>query len=388
MSTSKARPARKSRKRANKKPSLPREQRPPRNVTRDLFLVWRSPRIGVSNPHQFSNPVWSWLARNPELSAYSANVHFNGPSSMLVGPCWSNQRFGQARVELPDGRTLAIGGEHEDSYDPDFYIYNDVAVHHPDGSVQIYGYSTDAFAPTDFHSATRVGDRVILVGNLGYSWLRKPEVTPVHVLHTDSFVMHRRDASGSTPGWISKHDAKLSPDGESMVVEGGERLVVIDDHQYFVENVDTWHLHLSTWTWTRLTEHPWQQWDVSREDRRTNRLFDISMLKYHFHGTGTFDLQQIERYKNLYGSLPDFTLYESLYRPPGAREEQASDSNYPRVLRVVVNGVTVRYIESISTLRVVIEGTLPQPTIDAIIDDLLRKFAALEESPCVRQRLQ
>ncbi len=35
---------------------------------------------------------------------------------------WTNQRFGQTTTVLPDGRTLAIAGEHEDSYDPDFWI--------------------------------------------------------------------------------------------------------------------------------------------------------------------------------------------------------------------------------------------------------------------------
>jgi hypothetical protein len=36
---------------------------------------------------------------------------------------------------LPDGRAIQIGGEHEDYYDPDFCIYNDVFVHEPDRSI-------------------------------------------------------------------------------------------------------------------------------------------------------------------------------------------------------------------------------------------------------------
>jgi hypothetical protein len=55
--------------------------------------------------------VWAWFARNPELSAFSANAHFRGPSSVTVGPCWCGSRFGQSRTPLADGRVVAIGGE-------------------------------------------------------------------------------------------------------------------------------------------------------------------------------------------------------------------------------------------------------------------------------------
>lgn len=128
-----------------KKPSLPRADRPPRAVTRDLFLVWRAPRVGVNNPQRLTNPVWSWLAGRRELNAYMANLHFDGPSSMSVGPCWCGSRFGQSTTALPDGRSLSIGGEHEDHYDPDFYIYNDVILTAPSGEVEIYGYPYEAF---------------------------------------------------------------------------------------------------------------------------------------------------------------------------------------------------------------------------------------------------
>ena len=43
-------------------------------------------------------------------------------------PFWSWQRFGRTSTALPDGRVIHIAGEHEDFYDPDFCIYNDVMV--------------------------------------------------------------------------------------------------------------------------------------------------------------------------------------------------------------------------------------------------------------------
>ena len=92
-------------------------------VTRDLFLQWRSPRLGSSNPERMNNPGWEWLAK-PRINAYQANQCMNGPSAMDAGPGWCFDRFGQSASELPDGRTVFIAGEHEDHYDPDFHLFD------------------------------------------------------------------------------------------------------------------------------------------------------------------------------------------------------------------------------------------------------------------------
>jgi len=63
-----------------------------------------------------------------------------GPSSFSVGPAWCFERFGKSETTLPEGRVVHIAGEHEDHYDPDFYIYNDVIVIGRDGSIAITGY--------------------------------------------------------------------------------------------------------------------------------------------------------------------------------------------------------------------------------------------------------
>lgn len=80
---------------------------------------------------------------------------------------------------MPDGRAVHIGGEHEDYYDPDFFIYNDVTVVGPDGSIKIRGYSRGVFPPTDFHSATLAGDAILIIGRLGYPDQRVAGRTPV-----------------------------------------------------------------------------------------------------------------------------------------------------------------------------------------------------------------
>ena len=80
---------------------------------------------------------------------------------------------------------MQVAGEHEDGYDPDFCIYNDVIVHHPDGRLEIIGYPESLFPPTDFHTATLVGDRIIVIGSLGYQGSRVYGTTPVFALSID-----------------------------------------------------------------------------------------------------------------------------------------------------------------------------------------------------------
>ena len=72
-----------------------------------------------------------------------------GDSAFDSGPGWCFERFGQSSNELPDGWVVLIAGEHEDYYDPDFFIYNDVVVKHLDGRIDIYGYPRELFPPTD-----------------------------------------------------------------------------------------------------------------------------------------------------------------------------------------------------------------------------------------------
>ena len=98
---------------------------------------------------------------------------------MDAGPGRCFDRFGQSSNQLPDGRVVCIAGEHEDSYDPDFYIYNDVVIQQPDGRIDIFGYPREVFPPTDFHTATLVGNRIVLIGSLGYPDERRPGETPV-----------------------------------------------------------------------------------------------------------------------------------------------------------------------------------------------------------------
>ena len=188
------------------------------------------------------------------LDGFQANQKLNGPDSFTAGPVWCFRRFGQSTTKLPDGREILIGGEHEDHYDPDFFIYNDVVVKHPDGHIDIFGYPKEDFPPTDFHTATLVGEKIILDGSLCYRTERKPGVTQILTLDPATMKIASLRSSGANPGWIFEHEAQLTGNGHFIVVKGGK---VARQPNTFVENIDEWKLNLATMTWERLTSRKW-----------------------------------------------------------------------------------------------------------------------------------
>lgn len=353
--------------------------------THEQFLAWRSPRQGTANPERMNNPTWEWLIES-NTDAYHATKQQGGPSPFEAGPGWCFVRFGQSTTELPDGRLVLVAGEHEDSYDPDFYIYNDVVVRHPDGRLDIFGYPRDVFPPTDFHSATLVGDRIVLVGNLGYPEQRRPDATQVLILDTTTFAVDIIETTGTPPGWIHGHDAELSQDRRAIVIRRGK----LDrcDEQSLVENIDDWQLHLDDWRWERLTERRWQRFEVRRADGGRHHMFDYEQLQ--FSREAKWDDKAAEELAELtdeLGGPPDLELFARLFNPSVAHEPVAREGDEYDTTRITVAGVVVRYVDTMGTLQLTVEGDLPQPTIDALTGELCDRLSALERSPCELRRL-
>jgi hypothetical protein len=173
-------------------------------ITREIFDLQRRPRFGSANPERMQLAFWEWMIRGDEPAPsqdagsladlgsvvrkgaiksgywpYRARELFQVPSGWEGGPIWTFDRMGRSATELPDGRVVCIGGEHEDYYDPDFCIYNDVVVFGANDSIEIYGYPKEIFPPTDFHTATVDANRIVIVGCLGYKKARRPSHTPV-----------------------------------------------------------------------------------------------------------------------------------------------------------------------------------------------------------------
>lgn len=345
------------------------------------------PRVGVRNPHRMTNAAWTWLARRSDLSAYQANAIFGGPSSLAVGPCWCGSRFGQSETTLPDGRIVRVGGEHEDYYDSDFYIYNDVIVQDPAGGLEIYGYPLDVLPPTDFHSATLVGERIVLVGCLGHPAQRDPSVTPVYALDTGSLAVTRLQTAGDAPGWLFKHEAELAPDGATLTVRGGHRHVLRDGEAQILDNFDDWSLDLGRALWTRLTDRRWPQWELSRESGRSNRLFDLEMASWHAEYPSDFGSERLAELERELGGPPDLALHAIRYAPPLEHTQLPAPDDEPRDVLLSIDGVTVRYREDSFSVRLTVKGELPPETVERLVEDARSKLAALERTPYVARRL-
>ncbi|MGD8402092.1 MAG: hypothetical protein PVJ21_00415 [Anaerolineales bacterium] len=349
-------------------------------VTAELFREWRKPRFGNANPQKIKSKVWEWLV-NSRLSAYAATQIMEASSAMVAGPTWNFDRIGQSVTELSDGRRIFIAGEHEDFYDPDFYIYNDVVVTYPDGTVDFYCYRRADFPPTDFHTATRVGEKIVIIGNLGYQEERYHGYTQLYALDLGNFEIQKLESSGEPPGWIYDHTAVLSEDETSIVVTKGK--LHIGQGNPLIENLDDWKLSLDNWHWEKLVERKWTQFGIRRKDRGGLHFFLIR--------TALLDLKmnQVDRYQEMMsdlsmflGHLPDVEKINDLYNFDMEHSELQKDKAVHNRFYFYIDGVRVRITEGDYDLQIVIEGEISDEKESLIKRQLLEKVSALVNSPC------
>ncbi len=221
-------------------------------VTLSDYRQHKTPEFGTQNPQRMDFPFWQDMIRTGG-NAYSARVRFQDKAFASPGAVWCYDRFGTSLTPLPDGRFVQIAGEHEDHYDPDFTIYNDVVVHDGRGAFEIYGYPRDVFPPTDFHTATLCPDGIYIVGCLGYVDERRPGFTPVFRLKIDSWEIESVATSGEMPGWIFEHRARYEPERNVIAISGGQ--ICIEDKdgdQQFLPNEQRFELDLNRFAWRRI----------------------------------------------------------------------------------------------------------------------------------------
>lgn len=218
-------------------------------ITSEEYQTHKRPLYGSCNPEKMDFPFWREMIRTG-VDAYVARRKFNDKPSASRGAVWCYQRFGSSVTPLPDGRFVQIGGEHEDWYDPDFFIYNDVVVHDGKGDFQIFGYPPDVFPPTDSHTATLCGSCIYIIGCLGYPKQREPGVTPVYRLILGTWRIESVKAVGELPGWIYRHNARYEPDRNVICVEGGEIEEVRANGEFErVTNKERFELDLNRLRW-------------------------------------------------------------------------------------------------------------------------------------------
>jgi ankyrin repeat protein len=206
-------------------------------------------RFGRANPERVDEPFWLGMIRAGITASVAPGI-LDPESEHAPRPVFCAQRFGQSLTFLPDGRIVQIAGEHEDYYDADFCIYNDVFVHGPDGSIAIYAYPEADFPPTDFHTATLVGDHIYVVGSLGYTGTRRFGETPLYRLDVRSLRMERLAATGRAPGWIFSHRAILVGPHE-IQISGGKIAREADGREAHEASTDSFVLDVARLRWRR-----------------------------------------------------------------------------------------------------------------------------------------
>jgi hypothetical protein len=346
-------------------------------ITRELFEEQKRPRFGTANPERMRLAFWEWMIRGdgsgspPDdgptfvddsgytrvaraASAYApwqAREHFGIASTCEDGPIWTFERMGATQTELPDGRIVCVGGEHEDYYDPDFCIYNDVIVFDADGAIEIHGYPKEVFPPTDFHTATLVGDRLILIGRLGYMNERRPGQTPVYALDLSGYRIAPIETSGAMPGWIFEHEAELDPRGV-VTVRGGKLLVAPGGEQRIKRNVEEYALDLRSGVWRQMTDRNWPQFVIRPEGRR---YFD-----------------------------PDATAQRlSLY--PRETEHTILPCDDLLGIRFEVRGIPVSVAVGIDEIEILIQGALPAGLAERIAEEVRVAAEAATRSRCIAE---
>jgi len=214
---------------------------PEQDIAAPGFLDAAEHCAGQSNPEERNHPYYLEMLRTGEYSC-SARGRMRG----LPYAVWTAARFGQSTTRLPDGRWVQIAGEHEDHYDRDFVIFSDVVLHTPGALPRIFFYPASVFPPTDFHTATLIGNVIWIIGGLGYSHNRKSGVTPRYRLEMDDFSSQPGDTTGAIPGWSQHHSASETEPGKITRsggnVHGGK---TPDKHTRFT--LDTTSL-----TWTKV----------------------------------------------------------------------------------------------------------------------------------------
>jgi len=268
------------------------------------------------------------------------------------GPTWTFDRLGATQTTLPDGRLVCIGGEHEDFYDPDFCIYNDVVVLGPSGATEIYGYPKKVFPPTDFHTASLVGSGIIVIGCIGYKDERRHGYTAVYRLDVGDFHMTEIVSSGDMPGWMAKHTAGL--EGETIRVAGGEVVLKRDGREVYRPNIEEFALDIASGSWRRLTNRNWRQFAICMEDRRM------------------FDMERWPKPKLLLPEGVEYSLVEC--------DSLLGAQIAVRDARIVIS-------VEISEIRILVEGDLPAELVRRLVESVRSRAQSTVGDACSVEEL-
>lgn len=210
-----------------------------------------------------------------------------------------------------------------------------------------------------------MGDRLILIGSIGYQGERHPGITPVFVLHLDDYRIERLETRGEPPGWISKHEAKV--EGDSIHVTGGEVYFEEEGEGRFRRNLEDYALHVPSGTWRRASDRGWRQYWMVVEGAWSHQvLYPESATPEGVDG------------RDAYIGRPALL-------PPDAVQPSdiLDDDDSWRGLRWLVDGVPVAVFNELGDIVMLIEGRMDEAKAAGLAEGLRARIEAACGRPCV-----
>lgn len=219
-------------------------------ITLEELIHFGEPREGISNPEIIQNNFYTEMIIT-NASPSKVNWQFENdkyvPDKKKKYPrLWTNNRLGQTITELKDGRTIFIGGEYEDFYDPFFYIFNDIIIYEPNGEKKVLLYPYKDFPPTDFHTATLIGNQIYIIGRMGFD-IPEDGSTPVYILNTDTYKLRELKIRNKIDGCVNSHQSELTSNG--IIIHSGKILAKNKNMTVFTEK---YLLNIKESRWIKL----------------------------------------------------------------------------------------------------------------------------------------
>lgn len=347
-----------------------------------------------TTPVGLAHPVYNWLIQSRLYGSsirQLINQHLNIDPAHAV---WCFNRMGQSCTTLADGTEIYIAGEHEDYYDPDFRIYNDVVIIYPDQTIKLLQYPHQDFPPTDFHTASLDAEQqhIILVGSMGHPERRDLQTTQVAIFNLLTTQIKLIKTTGHAPSWLNQHEV-IWIDNDVLEVSAGHVLLTVPEVDYplFIRNLYRWQLNTINWQWHKPEQSEYQHWYLCRQDQGNLCLFDMScLIRDHQHHKEAISQAEQHLISKL-GFLPSIEVYQALYQPDYPHQSGHVDPDKKveyNEYYIQVAGVQILYIEEFNHIQMIAEHAIDPALMQQLVVDLKVKLEALHATPILVVDLQ
>jgi hypothetical protein len=287
-----------------------------------------------------------------DLTCEKAN---SSPGTALVAPailsrCHSIVRMYRSGLSIGwDGRVVYLGGDHEDSYDPDFCIYNDVVVFGPKTELRCMDiqkrFSCRSTFTRPLSSATESSSLVVWATQTLAAWAIHRYMS----LTCQVFALPRSRPRGRCQAGSSSTVRNSNREVLSSI-RGGELIEERGGGQRYRRNVEDYALDVGSGVWRRLTNRNWRQFSIRQED------------------DGLFIQERRLSPENLV--------------PRNTMRAVVAEEKWNRA-QILVKGIPVSIIVGVHDIEVIIEGDLPSEISVQVAEQVRVNAEAAIKRPCV-----